>query len=305
MIKVIKLRIKEPVAFSSRRIKNYYFSASDYLPAQAIRGAMINASGNYSLLDSYYTSPAYPVVKGKPSLPSHAFSPAEKRKSKRYVEEKGILERLKEKGEKLLTEDYPYSVDAKPKIGDLIYPVGEDEKYNYYERVEVPSVITQHVAISKKTGANEGGMLYAYEYKLIDEVWFLAQDDLGVKELRIGKGRNRGFGTGVVESVKEVELEEPKAGDVVYCLSQCLPSFGGRTFFTYDFVIGKTDLYLGRFTRSYNGQVIVGQKPVMKVISAGSLIKLKEVQDLDYLKPAGLNFAVKVSDLSELVRKVM
>jgi hypothetical protein len=301
MTKVIKLKIKEPIAFSSRRIKSYYFSSADYLPAQTIRGAIIDAKGDYSLLDSYYTSPAYPVVDKKPSVPSHALSPAKSRKCKKHLEVKGILERLKNEGVEKLLVNYP--VEAKPKIGDLIYLTSEDEKYNYYEKVEVPSIITQHVAISKKTGSNEGGMLYAYEYKLLDEVWFLASDDLGLKELRIGKGRNRGFGSAEVESVKEVDLNEPKEGDVVYCLSQCLPFFG-KTFFDYDFIIGRTELYLGWFTR-YDGKLIMGQKPVIKVLSAGSLVKLKKIYDLDYLKPAGLNFMVKISDLGELIKKVM
>ncbi|MUM63717.1 hypothetical protein D1867_00245 [Acidianus infernus] len=303
MMKVIKLKIKEPIAFSSRRIKSYYFSSADYLPAQTIRGAIIASKGDYSLLDSYYTSPAYPVVGEKPSVPSHAFSPAKSRKCKKYEEEKGILERLKKEGEKLLKE-YPYPVEAKPKVGDLIYLTSEDEKRNYYEKVEVPSIITQHVAISKKTGSNEGGMLYAYEYKLLDKVWFLASDDLKLKDLKIGKGRNRGFGSAEVESVKEIDLEEPKDGDVVYCLSQCLPSFE-KKFFDYDFIIGKTELYLGWFTRSFDGKIITGQKPVIKVMSPGSLVRLNKIYDLDYLKPAGLNFMIKVSDLGELIKKVM
>jgi hypothetical protein len=49
----------------------------------------------------------------------------------------------------------------------------------------------------------------------------------------------------------------------------------------------------------------MGQKPVIKVLSAGSLVKLKKIYDLDYLKPAGLNFMVKISDLGELIKKVM
>ncbi|BDC17513.1 hypothetical protein [Acidianus sp. HS-5] len=299
-MKLIKLSIKEPIAFSSRKIKNYYFSSADYIPAQAIRGALINAKEDYSLLDSFYTSPAYPLIDGKPAVPSHAFSPAISRKSSEYIEEKGILNKVS----KELLDNYPYPVEAKPKIGDLIYMTSEDEKYYHYKKAEVPSVITQHVAISKKYGAGEGGMLYAYEYKLLKGIWFLSSEDLGIKSFRVGKGRSRGFGSAEVEAVKEVDLGVPKEGDVVYCLSQCLPSLG-KTFFDYDFVIGKTELYLGWFTRVVDGKTVRGQKPVIKVLSAGSLVKLKKIYDLDYLKPAGLNFMVKISDLGELIKKVV
>ncbi len=302
MTKLIKIKINEPIAFSSRKIKNYYFSSTEYMPAQTIRGAIINAKEDYSLLCSYYTSPAYPIIGEKPAVPSHAFSPAKSRKSKEYVEEKGILSRLEKEGENLLL-NYPYSVDAKPKIGDLIYMTSEDDKYYYYSRAEIPSVITQHVAISKKYGSNEGGMLFAYEYKILEGAWFLASDDLGIKQLRIGKGRNRGFGSAEVQSVKDIEFEEPKGGEWVYCLSQCIPSLG-KKFFDYESIIGKKELYVGRFTRVVDGKMITGNKPVIKVISPGSLIKIKSVYDLD-LKPAGLNFMVKISDLGELIKKVM
>jgi hypothetical protein len=178
--------------------------------------------------------------------------------------------------------------------------VKSDEKFNYYEKVFIESSITIHTTISKKLGSSERGMLYSYEYKYFTKLWAFASDKLEVREIKIGKGRSRGFGRAEVIWGKEISFDEIKEGDWVYCLSQCIPSLFGRTFFEPEVILGREDLYTGWFTR----ENLQGQKPVFKTLSLGSIIKLKKVIDLDYLKPAGLNFIIKIRDLRELLEKV-
>jgi hypothetical protein len=308
------LKVKTPVNVYSRRIKNYYLSEISYIPSQTVRGAILDAYINMhgNVKEDFYTSPAYPLN----AAPAHALSPAKGRKEKEYIEKRGILQKMEEKVhyenefKKFYNDEYKYSlenrigpvkgVNPKPKIGKIIEYKRTEGDVTIYGEFKNQSIINMHATISKYTGATEKGMLYAYEYKYFDTLWFLANQDLGITDIYIGKSREKGFGMSEIKIVKEIKFEEPKEGEWGYCLSQCLPSLREKQFFKPSIIIGETEIYTGWFTNS----TISARKPTIRVLSPGTLIRIEKIIDLEALKPAGLNFILKIPDLHYLIKEV-
>ncbi|WP_449462225.1 hypothetical protein PQ610_06635 [Tardisphaera miroshnichenkoae] len=316
MAVIYGIRFQEPVVFHARNVGNYYLSELDYIPSQTLRGALLNSliSSGSSMRDDFYVSPAFPLG----AAPAHAFMPAKSRKSSELVEVKGVIGRLGDNWKEELAKTFEEvkSIEAgsggasteknavmpKSKVGEIAQLRNETqgESWHYAIRHLRPA-IGMHVAINKKTGTSEKGMLYAYEYKRIDEeMWAIASDDLGVSEIRVGKSRGKGAGRAEVAVIGKADLEEPEEGEWGYCLSQCVPSFLGRTYFEAEKVVGKKDLYAGWFTLGES----VGTKPAIVTMSPGTLVKIRKRGDLDELKPAGLNFLVKIRDLGSFLSEV-
>jgi len=316
MAVIYGVRFQEPAVFHARNVEKYYLSELDYIPAQTLRGAFLNSliSSGSPIRDDFYVSPAFPVG----AAPAHAFMPAKNRKSNELVEVKGVIGRLGEnwKEELVKTFEEVKSTEAgsggataqgsavlpKSRVGEVAQIRNENQGESWhYEIRHLRTAIGMHVAINKRTGASEKGMLYAYEYRRIDgEMWAVASDDLGVSEIRVGKSRGKGAGRAQVAVMRKADLKEPEEGEWGYCLSQCVPSFLDKTYFEVEEAVGKKDLYTGWFTLGES----VGMKPAIVTMSPGTLVKIRKKGDLDELKPAGLNFIVKIRDLGSFLGEV-
>ena len=307
---LLRLTVNGFITTQTRKVMNYYFSISDYIPATQLRGAIL-AEYYYQkgkIDHSFYTSPAFPSN----SAPSHYFSYAEGRKSNEFVEEKGVL---KLKGEELakgkaLSETLKLKEEEKPRIGVVITRKSVEKDRTRYVKFTAESFISMHVAIDKRLASSYHRMLFAYEYKKFDTLWALAQpsevlDVVKGGTIRVGRGKNRGNYGVKVEVVKEVDLPEPKG--LSYCLSQCIPSLLGRKFFEVKkdiegipIIIGDTSTYAGWFTNDK----ISGQKPSFKTLSEGTLIYVEDGKNFSDLLPAGLNFMFSIEDLNSLLERV-
>ncbi len=301
MAVILRIIPKEPVSFYTRAIKSYYFSTKDYVPSTTVRGSLLEAylrktsmEDLYKKMDSFYVSPAFPVS----SAPAHPFLPAISRKSDDFAEEPNSLQikslkedlqrMLDEIKEKISKDQYP-----KPKPGTVVKLTDSNSTPYKYKSIKFNSIINMHVAINRTHGSAEAGMLYVYEYKEMGDLWAIASEDLGVNEAYIGKSRYKGAGKVEVKKVKDYKMSYPKDGDWAYCLSPCLDRFLDKTFFEYDEALGKEEMYNSWFTY----KDLMGRKPLLKVMSPGSIVKVKKIYDLDQLKPAGLNFMIKINDL--------
>lgn len=298
---LLRLKVNGYITTQMRKVKNYYFSVTDYIPSQTLRGAIL-AEYYYQKgkIDySFYVSPSYPVG----VAPSHYFSPAEGRKSSSFVEEKEILKRKSEEIEKKKEEALRLEKEeAKPKIGTLIKLSEKSDKYYKYHSYHPETIVLTHVAIDKKTASNYHGMLFAYEYKKFETMWALASPSSEVfdivKEIRVGRGKSRGSSRVTVEKVKEVELHEPEG--LSYCLSPVVPKLFDKKFFSTKIIIGDEGMYSGWFTTDK----MAGEKPVFKTLKEGSLIYVEEKKDFEKLFTAGLNFVFRIDDLGSLLEMV-
>jgi len=302
---LIKLIVKGYITTQMRKVRNYYFSITDYIPATTLRGAILNEyyQQKGKIDEDFYVSPAYPLK----TVPAHYFSPATQRKGAEFREEKEVLKKKDEEfvQGKEIKEILKLDVKAKPKIGTLITFSDEKEGQNVYTAKGSESVVLMHVAIDKNSGASRKGMLFAYEYKHFDELWALASDSSDVidvvKRVRVGRSRNRVSKYVEVEKVKDVSLDELKDG-LSYCLSPCVLSLFGKEFFKAKRIIGDTSTYSGWFTNDKFG----GQKPVFTTLKEGSLVYLEGGNNNmnDKIKRAGLNFMFKIADLKSLLDRV-
>nr|8BMW_M Chain M, CRISPR-associated protein Cas5 (Type III-D) [Saccharolobus solfataricus] len=298
---LIKLKVKGYITTQMRRIRNYYFSITNYIPSTTLRGAILaeyyNQTGKID--ENFYVSPAYPIK----TAPAHYFSPAKERKGDEFIEVKRILEKKEKEFEanKPIEEIMKLEIDGKhpkPKIGSLITYEGETDKENKYREFSSKSIIQMHVAIDKTSISSYKGMLFAYEYKEFDEMWAIASDSEvidTVKRIKIGRGKNRGNKVVDVEKVREVSLDQSKG--LLYCLSPCIGSLFGKTFFKAKYIIGDKSIYSGWFTvDSFSGQ-----KPVFETLREGSLVYVESFSNEKSLMPAGLNFMLRISDLSSIL----
>ncbi|WP_016730668.1 hypothetical protein [Saccharolobus islandicus] len=288
-----------------RRIRNYYFSITNYIPSTTLRGAILaeyfNQTGKID--ENFYVSPAYPIR----TAPAHYFSPATERKGDEFIEAKKVLEKKEKEFEanKPIEEIMKLEIEGKnpkPKIGSLITYEGESEKENKYKGFSSKSTIQMHVAIDKTSVSSYKGMLFAYEYKHFDEMWAIASDSEvidTIKIIKIGRGKNRGNKIVNIVKVKEVSLDQSKG--LLYCLSPCMPSLFGKTFFKAKHIIGDKSMYSGWFTTDS----FSGQKPVFETLREGSLIYVESFNnEKNIMMPAGLNFMFRISDLKSLLDKV-
>ncbi|WP_338602833.1 hypothetical protein V6M85_03025 [Sulfolobus tengchongensis] len=314
---LVKLEVKGYITTQMRKIKNYYFSVTDYIPATTLRGAILAEyyyqKGKLDL--NFYASPAYP----KDTLPAHYFSPATKRKGRCFAEVKGILsQKEKELDSGDIGKALKLEGEGKPKIGTLIRLVNANsecldmrEGVNYYEQYVPESSILMHVAIDKQTASSYHQMLFAYEYKKFgDQMWTLTSSDSEVIDvinksyIKVGRGKSRAGSLVRVEKVKDITFDEPKG--LSYCLSPCIPLLFGKEFFKVktingtQLIIGDTSYYSGWFTTDS----LSGQKPVFKTIKEGSLIYVESGKDFNKVMPGGLNFILKIDDLKSLLEKL-
>jgi len=291
MVYLLELNVKGGITTgTTRRIMNYYLLSKYYIPATTLSGAIMNTVlKKEGKMRQVYTSPALPIVNNKPVVFSHYFSPSVSRKAKDYVEIKGGLRRTDANS---LRERFP---ELKHKIGELIVFDKEDGALNYYKQYEPETEVEMEVAIDRTLGSARKGLLYAYEVLIVDKMWALSSEGFE-GEISLGRGKNRYYPTVEVRVKKEVELREVKEGDVVYCLTPCVPTLFGKKFIEFDEIWGEYSLYTGWFTTDN----IAGQKPVFRVLREGSLIKVKKVLD-DRLLNAGLNLLLPIEDLGEIV----
>ncbi|BFH74739.1 hypothetical protein SJAV_26830 [Sulfurisphaera javensis] len=300
---LLRLKVNGYTTTQMRKVKNYYFSVADYIPSTTLRGAILaeyyHQTGKID--ESFFVSPAYPIN----TAPAHYFSPAEKRKASTFIEKRGILKEKSEeldKGKEMIDIMELDDPELKPKIGALITYLGKEDNYHKYTAYRSEAVILQHVAVSKgeNIGTSERGMLFAYEYKKLGEMWAIAKPSEvvdTVKEIRVGRGRSRGNKAIVIEKVKEIEIPDGKG--LSYCLSPCVTSlFGKEIIAGKKQAIGDTSLYSGWFTLNTHA----GQKPVFETLKEGSLIYVEKI-NVD-LRPAGLNFILKIEDLFDLLNRV-
>lgn len=312
MIKVkftlLRLTVNGYITTRTRKIGNYYFSVTDYIPATQLRGAIL-AEYYYQkgkIDDSFFSSPAFPID----SAPAHYFSPAESRKSSDFVEEKGILRRKSEELEKqALKEVLKLEGEKKPQIGVIIKKKESDKHETKYIRFSAEAFVSMHVAIEKTLASSYHRMLYAYEYKKFDTLWAIAKpseviDIIKGSKIRLGRGKNRTNALVTVDVVTEVDLPEPQG--LSYCLSQCIPTLFNKQLFTVgkvdgkSVIIGNTSTYAGWFTNDK----ISGQKPSFVTLNEGTLVYIKDKGNYDELLPAGLNFIFGIDDLDSLLQKV-
>lgn len=306
---LLKLTVEGYVMTLARKVRNYYFSLTDFIPATQLRGAILSEYyyQKGKIDQEFFISPAYPAD----TAPTHYFSPSEGRKSDKYSEERGILKKKSEEIDqnKHLKEIMALGGEKKPKIGVLIKKDLENPQMTFYSRFTADSIISMHVAINKKLGSTQHGMLFAYEYKKLGNMWALAKpseviDVIKSSKLKLGRAKSR-INTEVKVEVKgEVELPEPQG--LSYCLSQCVPTLFGKTYFTVKkvdgqkVIIGDTSVYTGWFTNDH----MSGLKPVFKTLSEGTLVFVENKGEYDKLLPAGLNFMVSTEDLRSLLDKV-
>ncbi|MBW9141912.1 MAG: hypothetical protein K1T65_09585, partial [Candidatus Aramenus sp.] len=195
-------------------------------------------------------------------------------------------------------EQYP-----KSRPGTIIKLVKYDQSPYEFKSVSTKSIINMHVAINKFHASSEAGMLYAYEYKELPALWAIASEDL-VKEAFVGKSRYKGAGKIKIEKIKDYQIRNPEPGSWAYCLSPCIDKLevgnSKKTYFEWETILGKQEIYNSWFTY----KDLLGRKPSLKVISPGSIVKVKEVNEIDELKPAGLNFMMKINDLRSFILEV-
>ena len=309
-VALLRLKVNGYITTLTRRVMNYYFSVTDYVPATQVRGAILaeyfRQKGRTDV--EFFASPAFPLD----SAPSHYFSPSRGRKSGEFVEKRDVLKEKEEelsKGRKL-GDVLKLGDEEKPRVGTIIMRVEAGRDYTRYARFTAESVVSMHVAIDKALASARHGMLFAYEYRRFGELWALARpgevlDAVKGGEVRMGRGKNRGSTAVKVEIVRELDLPEPKG--LVYCLSQCVPSLLGREFFKVkrsgdgrQIIIGDTSTYAGWFT----GESASGQKPSFRTLSEGTLVYVEESRGYSDLLPAGLNFMLSIEDLSSLLDRV-
>jgi|GEM_PF-905030 hypothetical protein len=307
---LLKLTVNGYITTRTRKIGNYYFSVTDYIPATQLRGALL-AEYYYQtrkIDQSFFSSPAFPID----SAPAHYFSPAEGRKSREFVEEKGILRRKSEELEKqgkTLREVLKLEGEKKPKIGAIIKRKESNKDETRYSHFNSESFISMHVTIEKTLASSYHRMLYAYEYKRFDTLWAIAKpseviDVIKGNKVRLGRGKNRTNALIIVDVISEIDLPEPHG--LSYCLSQCIPSLFGKQLFTVgkadrrSIIIGSTSIYAGWFTNDK----ISGQKPSFRTLSEGTLVFVKDKGSYSEVFPAGLNFMLGIDDLDSLLQKV-
>jgi hypothetical protein len=312
-VALLRLKVKGYINAYSRRVMNYYFSSTDYVPATTLRGAILELEYQTKgkVNDKFWVGPALPLG----SAFSHFFIPlnekardggkdsAEAQEMKGVLEEAGKVDKWdKESVYKLVREKGLLGHGRKPRIGAVIRKVGERDGYNLYERVRLNSVVQMQTAVDKLTGSNAREMLFAYEYKEFRDLWALSSPDLpqdrGV--LRMGRGKSRSGFQVSFEKVRELDLELAKKGEVGYCLTPCAPSVMGVKLLDGDY-LGDLSIYTGWFTNDH----VTGTKPTFRVLREGTLVKVREAGNYQRLLGAGLNFLVKVNDLGELLEKVM
>ncbi len=224
---ILRITPKEPISFYTRAIKTYYFTTKDYIPATTIRGALLEAylrKNNNNINDFYkkslnfYVSPAFPLN----SAPAHPFLPAITRKSEKFMEEPNSLQNLSKNNvskylektlndikEKSETEEGQY---PKPKIGTIVKLIDHESTPYRYVSNKFSSIINMHVAINKFHGSSEAGMLFAYEYKEVGDLWAIASEDLEIDEAYIGKSRYKGAGKVEIKKIKDYKIQNPTEG---------------------------------------------------------------------------------------------
>ncbi|NON61610.1 RAMP superfamily CRISPR-associated protein, partial [Acidianus sp. RZ1] len=189
---------------------------------------------------------------------------------------------------------------AKPKVGQIIRKEMEGRKFTLFKKVELEGQVEMSVAIDKHTASSEKGMLFAYEYKFPEKMWALAQPGEvldSVDRIFIGRGKSRGFGWVDVRKKKEIDVEEEGKGKY-YCLSQCVPTLFGKTYFQVDKIYGDLSYYISWFTNDEHE----GYRPSFKALKEGSIIQGERTKENPPLLSAGLNFAIKIEDLTTLLR---
>ncbi|AWR98666.2 hypothetical protein [Metallosphaera hakonensis] len=299
---------------STRRTMNYYFSERDYIPSPTMRGAflypLIKRGRKLEELEKYFFTPGYPLTGSggnSPGLPVHPLAPAKDRKSGEYIEVKGVLsrwaledfERLISEYSKLPTEE---AMSPKPRVGNIVTLHESKSNLNRYNGISLDAFVQDSVAIGKRSNSSKAQMLFSYEVKKFDSVWLLTNLDEEVEEIHVGRGNTRGLGRGKVRRVRKVTLEIPGKDDVGYCLTPCVPTFLKKQYFVPQEIRGDTDIYMSWFT--WGDPPRGGLRPSFKVLKEGTIVRMKEVGDLEQLWPAGLNFVVKIKDLGELSERV-
>lgn len=312
----LEINLKEPALFSSRKLGNFYIHTSLYIPAGTLKGALVNvlfardAALGKTALEELSVSNAYP----KKSVPTHAYIFLTKRKENKFLEKKGILEvddifeekRYNEEvlGLKQLKSDF----EPKSVIGEVAeysptkeYP--EEGQHNHYVKATASFKVLPNVAVSKKSGSSQRGMLFSYEIVERGTFWGLVDYDVWKKlkledELAVSLGKGRIGGLAEVKVVdKSVEYAEK--GNA-YCFTQCLPSFGSAVFFKTEDHLSATSVYQGWFTNEY----FASRKPSFAVMKEGSLVKISDAAEAKKVMPAGLNFLLKVRDAYSLLKAV-
>ncbi|BBD73379.1 hypothetical protein HS1genome_1768 [Sulfodiicoccus acidiphilus] len=307
-MKASLLRIEGGLSLvNARRIGNYYLWRREYVPATTLRGALINSlieAGSIKELGeaaSMAVAPAYPTS----SAPAHVLLPAKGRKTEDFVEKKGVLSSSEDPVSSL---DRKYGSQATPRVGTLVTLRGEEGDEWKFERFRPRrATVEQNVSVSKVSGAAHREMLFAYELRDLGPLWALYLGDLEVDglEVRLGRGRNRVGTRFRVEATSTVEYPEPGEGSLAYCLSPCVPSFLGKTYFEGEYY-GAVDLYSSWFTfgQDVDTPLLGGTRPSFKVLREGTLVRLRKLGEYRQLWPAGLNFLIRVDDLGSWLRKV-
>lgn len=283
---------KGVIAGQYRRVMSYYLLSKPFVPASTLSGAIANAElRKTGKLPEVITSPALPVTEdGKPVLLSHYFAGQVGRKSDKFLEVPNVLK----------AERKELPKDGKPRVGELVFPVGKEGNYNAYRKYSPRTEVEMHVAIDRDLGAGKRGMLYAYEYLRVNKLWALSSEPFE-GEIAIGRGKNRHFLKAEVRVKKRdvVRFDPNNLKGTLYCITPCAPTLFGRGLFKLKDYWGEFSVYSSWFTTDK----LAGQRPSFRVLREGSLLEVEGVGDWDALvrlMPAGLNLALPVSDLMEV-----
>ena len=334
-MELVKLEVKllEPALFNARKLGNVYIHSSAYIPAGTLKGAIVNEifkrdeGLGKKALEELSVSNAYPSG----SLPTHAYLFLTKRKHNDFIEKKGILslgqeiyeeKRYRDELEELKGMNREY--EPKSVIGETVKFERELERHSVYTRASASFRILPNVAVSKKSGSSQKGMLFFYEIMDVREVdskdrampdeerskktgvagfWGLVDYDVW-KELKLEDELVLSLGKGRIGGLAEVKVVQKSVNYAekgnAYCFTQCAPSFGSAVFFRADRFLSATSVYQGWFTNDY----FASRKPSFTTMKEGSLVSISDASKASRVMPAGLNFMLSIDDARSLLRAV-
>lgn len=314
-MELVKLEIKllEPALFTARRLGSTYLLSENYIKAGALKGAIVNeafrkdSAIGKKALEELSVSSAYPSG----SLPAHAYILLFKRKSQVFYEKKGILSADDLFEKKFYSETLRWlkelKEDLKPEpksvIGSIVKFSESFEGYSTYKKVTAEAVVVPNVAVSKRSGSSQRGMLFFYETVKTGSYWALVDyskwKELGLEdELTVTLGKSRIGGEARISLVQK-NVEYAEKGNA-YCLTECLPSFGSAPVFDYERALSAASVYRGWFTNDDFSST----KPVFSVMKEGSILKLKSSSGAEKLMPAGLNFMLSAEDGYSMLKSI-
>ncbi|MEZ0345911.1 MAG: RAMP superfamily CRISPR-associated protein [Infirmifilum sp.] len=258
-----RIELKSPAILTTRRTDRGYVKPSTFIPGSTLRGALLTALFREKILTqsdlkkeasepSILTSAAFPVVRGKRTLPATPFMATCKVCG-------ATIDLTREAARALEQGEQPRFPDVCPRCREAV-PLENLHGSPVYldggtlRRASLRSFRATSVGISKRRGAAAKGLLFDYEAIAEgSELWALvsATENLqlpGELEVTLGRGGSRGFGWALLR-LTNIALRQVPTRGIFIALSPLtpLPSINwGATSVQLKAVVGRTmQIHLG------------------------------------------------------------